>query len=183
MHIWIIGNFHGNNFIRKYANLLSYMKTYEFVLYMILHVSNRHYFPYIRLHYKPILMYFNVSSIYLLYSNITIMRYIDVYIYIFFPIYFYGFLCICTSAAPQRPAHSGQHPRWLPTSGLTEFSVCWGGAGFEPRTTDLQSGALPLSHLSSYWATSPPDWATSPPIEPLLLLIEPPLLLSSHLSS
>jgi hypothetical protein len=27
--------------------------------------------------------------------------------------------------------------------------VCWGGAGFEPRTTDLQSGALPLSHLSS----------------------------------
>ncbi len=23
----------------------------------------------------------------------------------FFPIYFYGFLCICTSAAPQRPAH------------------------------------------------------------------------------
>jgi hypothetical protein len=41
------------------------------------------------------------------------------------------------------------HPRWLPTSGLTEFAVCWGGAGFEPRTTDLQSGALPLSHLSS----------------------------------
>jgi hypothetical protein len=27
--------------------------------------------------------------------------------------------------------------------------MCWGGAGFEPRTTDLQSGALPLSHLSS----------------------------------
>ncbi len=23
----------------------------------------------------------------------------------FFPLYFYGFLCICTSAAPQRPAH------------------------------------------------------------------------------
>jgi hypothetical protein len=35
------------------------------------------------------------------------------------------------------------HPRWLPTSGLTEFAVCWGGAGFKPRTTDLQSGALP----------------------------------------
>jgi hypothetical protein len=35
--------------------------------------------------------------------------------------------------------------------------VCWGGAGFEPRTTDLHSGAQPLSHLSS--------------------LIEPPLLL------
>ncbi len=30
-----------------------------------------------------------------------------------------------------------------------QSSVCWGGAGFEPRTTDLQSGALPLSHLSS----------------------------------
>ncbi len=41
-------------------------------------------------------------------------------------------------------------PRWLPTSGLTEFAVCWGGAGFEPRTTDLQSGALPLSHLFSF---------------------------------
>jgi hypothetical protein len=41
------------------------------------------------------------------------------------------------------------HPRWLPTSGLTEFAMCWGGAGFEPRTTDLQSGALPLSHLTS----------------------------------
>jgi hypothetical protein len=37
------------------------------------------------------------------------------------------------------------HPRWLPTSGLTEFALCWGGAGFEPRTTALQSGALPLS--------------------------------------
>ncbi len=23
----------------------------------------------------------------------------------FFPLYFYGFLCICTSAAPQSPAH------------------------------------------------------------------------------
>jgi hypothetical protein len=29
------------------------------------------------------------------------------------------------------------HPRWLPTSGLTEFAVCWGGAGFKPRTTDF----------------------------------------------
>jgi hypothetical protein len=41
------------------------------------------------------------------------------------------------------------HPRLLPTSGLTEFALCWGGAGFEPWTTDLQSGALLLSHLSS----------------------------------
>ncbi len=30
-----------------------------------------------------------------------------------------------------------------------EFAVCRVGVGFEPRTTDLQSGALPLSHLSS----------------------------------
>ncbi len=45
------------------------------------------------------------------------------------------------------------HPRWLPTSGLTEFAVCWGGAGFEPRTTDLQSGVLPLCHQVGYhWA-------------------------------
>jgi hypothetical protein len=27
------------------------------------------------------------------------------------------------------------HPRWPPTSGLIEFAMCWGGAGFEPRTT------------------------------------------------
>ncbi len=26
--------------------------------------------------------------------------------------------------------------------------MSWGGAGFEPRTTDLWSGALPLNHLS-----------------------------------
>jgi hypothetical protein len=32
---------------------------------------------------------------------------------------------------------------------MTEFAVCYGGSGFKPRTTDLQSGALPLSHLSS----------------------------------
>jgi hypothetical protein len=25
--------------------------------------------------------------------------------FFFFPLYFYGLLCICTSAAPQRPAH------------------------------------------------------------------------------
>jgi hypothetical protein len=70
----------------------------------------------------------------------------------FFSLYIFMGFCVyvCTSAAPQRPAHTVLcHPRWLPTSGLTEFAVCWGGAGFEPRTTDLQSGALPLSHLSS----------------------------------
>jgi hypothetical protein len=68
--------------------------------------------------------------------------------------------CVYVPLLPLRGQHTVLcHPRWLPTSGLTEFAVCWGGAGFEPRTTDLQSGALPLSHLSS--------------------LIEPPLLLSA----
>ncbi len=28
------------------------------------------------------------------------------------------------------------HPRWLPISGWTEFAMCWGGAGFEPKTTE-----------------------------------------------
>jgi hypothetical protein len=80
--------------------------------------------------------------------------------YIFLWVFVYIYLCF-----PLRGQHTVLcHPRWKPTSGMTEFSVCWGGAGFEPRTTDLQSGALPLSHLSS--------------------LIEPPLLLKlSHLSS
>ncbi len=63
---------------------------------------------------------------------------------------FLGFLCVYVPLPPLRGQHTVRcHPRWLPTSGLTEFAVCWGGAGFEPRTTDLQLGALPLSHLSS----------------------------------
>jgi hypothetical protein len=53
----------------------------------------------------------------------------------------------CVPLPPLRGQHMVLcHPRWLPTSGLTEFAICWGGAGFEPKTTDLQSGALPLSH-------------------------------------
>jgi hypothetical protein len=49
------------------------------------------------------------------------------------------------------------HPRWLPTLGLTEFVVCWGGAGFEPRTTeDLNPGLLAdlnpgLLYCLGYW--------------------------------
>jgi hypothetical protein len=76
-----------------------------------------------------------------------------IFVYVFFSSYiFLGFLCVYRVPLPRL---RGQHtvlcdPRWLPTSGLTEFAVCWGGAGFEPRTTDLQSGALPLSHLSSF---------------------------------
>ncbi len=88
--------------------------------------------------------------------------------------------CVYIPLPPLRGQHTVLcHPRWLPTSGLTEFAVCWGGAGFEPRTTDLQSGALPLSHLSSL--TEPPLLLTEPPLlltEPPLLLTEPPLLLT-----
>jgi hypothetical protein len=65
-------------------------------------------------------------------------------------IYIMGFCVYGVPLPPLRGQHTVlSHPRWLPTSGLTEFAVCWGGAGFEPRTTDLQSGVLPLSHLSS----------------------------------
>ncbi len=65
----------------------------------------------------------------------------------FFSYIFFFFFCICTSVAPQRPAHgivSSQVATHLRTD-----RVCpvWGGAGSEPRTTDLQSGVLPLSHF------------------------------------
>ncbi len=60
------------------------------------------------------------------------------FLYIFRGFYVYG-----VPLPPLRGQHTVLcHPKWLPTSGLTEFAVCWGGAGFEPRTTDLQSGAL-----------------------------------------
>jgi hypothetical protein len=70
---------------------------------------------------------------------------------IFFLYIFMGFYVYGVPLTPIRGQHTVLcHPRWLPTSGLTEFAACWGGAGFEPRTTDLQSGALPLSHLYSF---------------------------------
>ncbi len=98
----------------------------------------------------------------------------------FFSFIFLGFFCeYCVPLPPLRGQHMVLcHPRWLLTSGLIEFVMCWGGAGFEPRTTDLQSGALPLSHLSS--TIEPPllhHWATSPPT------IEPPLLLYAIMQS
>ncbi len=69
--------------------------------------------------------------------------------YFFFLYIFRGF-CVNVPLPPLRGQHTVLcHSSWLPTSGLPEFAVCWGGAGFKPRTTDLQSGALPLSHLSS----------------------------------
>ncbi len=59
--------------------------------------------------------------------------------------------CVYVPLPPLRGQHTVLcHPRWLPTSGLTEFAVCWGGAGFEPRTTDLQSGALPFCSQVRY---------------------------------
>jgi hypothetical protein len=57
------------------------------------------------------------------------------YIYIFF-LYILGLVfCVCilsNSADPQSPAH-GTVPSQVAThlSRLTEFTVCWGGAGFE----------------------------------------------------
>jgi hypothetical protein len=73
------------------------------------------------------------------YNNFPLYKIYFIYLFIlFFPIYFLGVL-----VPPLRGQHKVLcHPRWLPTSGLTEFAVCWGGAGFEPWTTDLQSGAL-----------------------------------------
>jgi hypothetical protein len=73
-------------------------------------------------------------------------------LYIVFLYIFLRFFCVYVPLPSLRGQHMVLcHPRWLPTSGLTEFAVCWGGGGFEPRTTtDLQSGALPLSHLSSW---------------------------------
>ncbi len=56
-----------------------------------------------------------------------------------------GFCVYWIPLPPLRGQHTALcHPRWLPTSGLTEFAVCWGGVGFEPRTPDLQLGALPF---------------------------------------
>jgi hypothetical protein len=76
--------------------------------------------------------------------------------YFFFLYIFMGF-CVYVPLPPLRGQHTVLcHPRWLPTSGLTEFAVCWGGAGFEPRTTDFAVRCA---------------------------TIEPPLLLKSHLSS
>ncbi len=74
------------------------------------------------------------------------------YCLLFFPIHiFRGFCVYWVPLPPLRGHHTVLcHPWWLPTSGLTEFAVCWGGAGFKPRTTYLQSGALPLSHPSSF---------------------------------
>jgi hypothetical protein len=71
--------------------------------------------------------------------------------YFFFFLYIFRVFYVYVPLPPLRGQHTVLcHPKWLPTLGLTEFAVCWGEAGFEPRTTDLQSGALPLSHLSSY---------------------------------
>ncbi len=71
-------------------------------------------------------------------------------LFFFFLYFFRGYCVYGVPLPPLRSQHMVLcHPRWLPTSGLTEFALCWGGAGLELRTTDLQSGALPLSHLSS----------------------------------
>jgi hypothetical protein len=89
----------------------------------------------------------------------------------FFFLYIFRVFCVYVPLPPLRGQHTVLcHPRWLPTLGLTEFAVCWGEAGFEPRTTDLQSGALPLSHLSSELSH------LSSKLSHLSSKIEPPLL-------
>ncbi len=61
------------------------------------------------------------------------------FLFFFFLYIFMGF-CVYVPLPPLRGQHTVLcHPRWLPTSGLTEFAVCWGGAGFQPGTTDLQT--------------------------------------------
>jgi hypothetical protein len=49
----------------------------------------------------------------------------------FFFLYIFMGFCVYVPLPPLRGQHTALcHPRWLPTSGLTEFAVCWGGAGF-----------------------------------------------------
>ncbi len=54
-------------------------------------------------------------------------------------LYIFSEFCVYVPLPPLRGQHTVLcHPRWLPTSELTEFAVCWGGAGFEPKTTELK---------------------------------------------
>jgi hypothetical protein len=70
------------------------------------------------------------------------------YMHIFFFLYIFRGFCVYVPLPPLRGQHTVLcHPRWLPTSGRTEFAMSLGGAGFEPRTIDLQSGALPYAYI------------------------------------
>jgi hypothetical protein len=79
------------------------------------------------------------------------------YTVFFFPIYFHRFLCICTSAAPQRPAH-----RTVSSQVATHLR------------TDRVFRVLGRSWIwtQDYWFA-----VRCATIEPPLLLLEPPLLL------
>jgi hypothetical protein len=49
---------------------------------------------------------------------------------LFFFLYIFRGFCVYVPLPPLRGQHIVLcHPSWLPTSGLTEFAVCWGGAG------------------------------------------------------
>ncbi len=82
--------------------------------------------------------------------------------FFFFPVYFYGILCICTSAAPQRPAHgtvSSQVATHLRTDRVCRvLGRSWirtQDYWFAVRCATIEPPLLePLSHLSSK-ATSP----------------------------
>ncbi len=73
------------------------------------------------------------------------------YIYFLFLCIFRFFVWILsTSATPQRPAHGTVSSKMA--THLRTDRVCrvLGRSWIEPRTTESQSGALPLSHLSSF---------------------------------
>ncbi len=61
--------------------------------------------------------------------------------FFFFLNIFWGFCVYCVPLPPLRGQHMVLcHPRWLPTSGLTEFAMCW-------EELDLNSGLLICSQV------------------------------------
>ncbi len=61
--------------------------------------------------------------------------------------------CVYVPLPPLRGQHTVLcHPRWLPTSGLTEFAMCWGGAGFfvyELFKTNFETASVKMLSNSS----------------------------------
>jgi hypothetical protein len=67
----------------------------------------------------------------------------------FFPIYFQGFLCICTSVAPQRRTRYCVIPGGYPPQD-------WQSLPCAGEELDLNPGLLNCSQVRYHWATSPP---------------------------
>ncbi len=80
-----------------------------------------------------------------------------------FPIYFYGFSCICTSAAPQRPAHSTVSSQ-VATHLRTDRVCCVLGRSwiwtqdywFAVRCATIEPPLLLIEPSLLLWATPPP---------------------------